>query len=313
MAHRAAWTFSDPDAFEQGVRAAQVTGLVIHGRGVFEVSLERLNLGRVWTQHGAERLARSVHLDLTAPRSPILFLDDEDVRPIVDSGLELTGDRLMFYGASANAFQRTEGPCRWSSMSLSPEDLAEAGRLLLDRTVRAPGETRTVRPRPERLSELRALHRKANQVAESHADLVSHPEVERAIESALVLAMVRCLEDGFELPPPRHYRHITIIRQFREWLEQHGDRPAFLQEVCRALDVSARTLRACCHEHLGMGPIRYLWMRRMYLARRALLQAQPRSETVTSVAMSLGFWELGRFAVAYRELFGEHPSDTIAR
>jgi transcriptional regulator GlxA family with amidase domain len=35
--------------------------------------------------------------------------------------------------------------------------------------------------------------------------------------------------------------------------------------------------------------------------------------TVTDVAMSLGFPELGRFAVLYRESFGETPSDTKRR
>jgi AraC family ethanolamine operon transcriptional activator len=34
---------------------------------------------------------------------------------------------------------------------------------------------------------------------------------------------------------------------------------------------------------------------------------------VTSIASSLGFTELGRFAVRYRNLFGETPSQTLQR
>jgi AraC-like DNA-binding protein len=66
-------------------------------------------------------------------------------------------------------------------------------------------------------------------------------------------------------------------------------------------------------EHMGIGPVRYLWLRRMHLARRALLSAAPGTKTVTEIATGSGFWELGRFAIEYRALFGEVPSATLGR
>ena len=62
-----------------------------------------------------------------------------------------------------------------------------------------------------------------------------------------------------------------------------------------------------------MGPIHYLWLRRMHLARRALAAATSDGLTVTGVAADYGFGELGRFAVEYRTLFGESPSLTLKR
>jgi AraC-like DNA-binding protein len=62
-----------------------------------------------------------------------------------------------------------------------------------------------------------------------------------------------------------------------------------------------------------MGPIRYLSLRRMHLVRRALLRADSSTTTVTRLATDHGFWELGRFAVAYRALFGESPSVSFHR
>ena len=59
-----------------------------------------------------------------------------------------------------------------------------------------------------------------------------------------------------------------------------------------------------------MGPKRFLLLRRMHLARRALREA-PADATVTDIATEFGFWELGRFAVEYKALFGEAPSETL--
>jgi AraC-like DNA-binding protein len=49
----------------------------------------------------------------------------------------------------------------------------------------------------------------------------------------------------------------------------------------------------------------------MHLAHRALLRADPATATVTKIATDLGFWELGRFSVEYREMFGVSPSVSL--
>jgi transcriptional regulator GlxA family with amidase domain len=96
-------------------------------------------------------------------------------------------------------------------------------------------------------------------------------------------------------------------------LAANPDRPLYLTEICAAIGVAERTLRASCEEHLGMGPIRFLTLRRMHLVHRTLRRADPSKSTVTAILTDHGFWELGRFAVAYRALFGEPPSVTLQR
>ena len=111
----------------------------------------------------------------------------------------------------------------------------------------------------------------------------------------------------------RGVHQFQIIARFEDFVSAKQYRPIYLAEICAAIGVPERTLRFCCQQQLGMGPIHYLWQRRMYLARRSLQNADPAAMTVTEIATEHGFWELGRFSVEYRALFGESPSATLRR
>jgi transcriptional regulator GlxA family with amidase domain len=152
------------------------------------------------------------------------------------------------------------------------------------------------------------------QLASAAPSTFSHPEVIRSLEQELMKATMRCLagQEQTETRSRRHY-HSAIVKKFEDLLAANCNKPLYLAELCQAVGASERTLRICCEEHLGMGPTRYLWHRRMQLARCALTLADPAITTVTQVAVSYGFWELGRFAVSYRSLFGESPSTSLRR
>jgi AraC-like DNA-binding protein len=88
-------------------------------------------------------------------------------------------------------------------------------------------------------------------------------------------------------------------------------RPVSLAEVAASLDTSVRTLSRAFQKRRGMGPIAFLRRRRLEAARHDLLVAEPGERRVTEVALRYGFAHLGRFAVDYRRLFGESPSETL--
>ena len=91
----------------------------------------------------------------------------------------------------------------------------------------------------------------------------------------------------------RHHR--IALARLEQLLAEKANTQLHLAEICGAIGVPERTLRVSCQKQLGMGPIRYLWLRRMHLARGALLKADASKTTVTSIATARGFWELGKF------------------
>lgn len=84
-------------------------------------------------------------------------------------------------------------------------------------------------------------------------------------------------------------------------------------ELARRSGVPERSLRTAFQSCYGLSPTTFLRICRLHQARQLLGSSCPDQTTVTEVAFGLGFWDLGRFAGAYRRLFGELPSDTLRR
>ena len=127
-------------------------------------------------------------------------------------------------------------------------------------------------------------------------------------------ALIACLDsDDIHDQTPVQRRHHKIMQRFHAVLKANPDRPLYVLEMAEAVGASLRSLSVCCQEHLGIGPKKYLLLRRMHLARQSLALANPSASTVTDVATQYGFWQFGRFAGRYKELFGESPSVTLRR
>ena len=77
--------------------------------------------------------------------------------------------------------------------------------------------------------------------------------------------------------------------------------------------MSERTLEYAFKEIMGLSPVTYLSRLRLHRVRQALLAATHGSTTVTTEALNWGFWHFGEFSRAYKECFGELPSETLRR
>ena len=105
--------------------------------------------------------------------------------------------------------------------------------------------------------------------------------------------------------------HSEIVARVDCFLRDNLGEPVTMSHLSHVVGVSERTLRAAFHDVVGISPKQHIIRQRLQAARDALRAAVPGSATVTDIAMSFGFFELGRFAGRYRHTFGEVPSFTL--
>ena len=104
-----------------------------------------------------------------------------------------------------------------------------------------------------------------------------------------------------------------IARRAREYIEEHYPYTIRMEDLCRSLGVSLRTLQRSFSEYFQVSPSAYIKARRLHAARKALMAGESSRSSVTGIALDNGFTHLGRFSVEYREHFGESPHETLRR
>ena len=103
-----------------------------------------------------------------------------------------------------------------------------------------------------------------------------------------------------------------LAKLLRNYLEEHYREPVRLEDLCRVMGTSARTLQRCFREYFGLTIFEYLKTVRLDSARRELLTADASLTSVATVALRNGNTHLGRFSVNYRAHFDESPNETLA-
>ncbi|AEA64668.1 anthranilate 1,2-dioxygenase regulatory protein AndR [Burkholderia gladioli] len=117
---------------------------------------------------------------------------------------------------------------------------------------------------------------------------------------------------GLAIAPRRHDPAPAFVRRAQEFVETAYAQPLQLADIVAAAGVPERTLREGFLQFRGLSPTQFLRATRLEHAREMLGAAAP-GRRIADIALDCGFAHLGRFAIAYRERFGESPSDTLER
>lgn len=128
---------------------------------------------------------------------------------------------------------------------------------------------------------------------------------------------VRTLVAGLLIAQPHNYSEALrgaqsplrprTLRRAQDHVQAHFAEPMTVADIALAAGSSARRVQEAFAAHLGISPMSYLRDVRLDACHRMLVAG---TATVTESAQACGFTHLGRFSAAYRERFGQLPSQT---
>lgn len=311
-------TFSDPDAMASAIGEIN-SGASPHPLGgsgrKFHAMLARAVLDGL--SIGVGKFAQGIPQTAAIPNVHTFMFATETgiVRHV--SGRKLFGQRIFHFHPDERTVTGSPAGMPWAfGIIAMPFDvLASHAPDLIGADHGVPlDDDRMFHAPAAALAQLTALMRDFAEVIRKTPWVIEAPRPARALSGLILDNLLACLANS-QISADRAAlrRHREIVARFERAVEERPEEMLSLGAICAEVGVPQRTLNLACHEFLGESAVHYARNRRLERVRETLRASDPASTLITSVAMHYGFWELGRFAQAYRLRFGERPSDTLRR
>jgi len=230
-------------------------------------------------------------------------------------GRPITSDAIMTMGGGdALAFTAPEH-FDVVAVSIPSQELARYARDIEHRDIERELHNRPViHASRESVNEFRGFLLTALDSVSRTPAMLKYAAMQKGLEQALLSSVVKAV-DGVVSAADRcasspTHRHRLVARA-QDHMREHVEEPLTVEDLCRALKVSRRTLQYSFQEVLQLNPVSYLRAMRLNGVRRMLKSGGPERQSVQDIAARWGFWHLSHFANDYRRMFGELPSETL--
>ncbi len=254
-------------------------------------------------------------LESGTPESSInLFLHREGHFHALGQELDLASAVLMPPGSES--FTRTPGKYSCSVISI-PRELVRSNDALRSFDSVGSRKARVIRARSPQKDLVRPLLARFFSTVAMSPEILARPALLAEFAGELVTVVGREYGGRHESSPLRRGRIAKVdavaVARAVEAIEAFDGPHMPIHDLADAVGVPERTLRSGFNKYLALSPRKYMLLRTMHGARSRLASGSAKETTVARVAMDLGIWDLGRFAMRYRALFGELPSATLHR
>lgn len=300
-----------PAALEGAVSGGRIQHLQLK-QGHFQGRLLSADLGESRVDWGGYNLPLLAVGDL-ASDCVTCGLILESIGPGILNGSEVRGGTPVVLTEGQELHYRLAPGSQWLALQIERGALEGCG-VFLPRDWAGALEAPTERARSLKRDVVGVL-RQLRAVASRDASVT--PFDASAMQEVLLGGFCRVWDEGAGRCAPGdgwgRGRHLRLVRRALDCMEAHLSEPLRIGALCAETAASWSTLERAFARIYGLTPKAALDLRRMSVARQLLLAGTPEESSVTELIHSCGIHHVGRFSARYRALFGERPSETLAR
>jgi AraC-like DNA-binding protein len=184
-----------------------------------------------------------------------------------------------------------------------------------ERNAPLPQQIEFLSSRPQSASLVRAWDQAAEYVGATFAcdKTAQRPLIVAAVAELLVAATLECFPSNLTAGEDLLHEagQPTAFRDAVSFIQQHAGRGIGINDVARAVGLTPRAVQYLFRQQLATTPTEYLRRVRLHRAHRDLVNSSQSETTVSEIAQRWGFAHTGRFAMLYRETYGESPHNTL--
>ena len=310
---------ADPDEAQDAVQRAYLPHHLelLPGATPLDMQLDVFRLGT--TTAGRLRYGRDVRLltdDLSQFHINIPLHGQAVSRSGTAEPVLTTPERAAVFTPERPADITWGGDCTQLCLMIPRATVEQELELLVGESLRKPAQFPTSMDLTTPLG--RAWRETLNMLAHEYdhrPGLATHPvagrRLERLLLDGLLLGLPHSYSDVIHAPRPAALPN--TVRRAIELLEEQPQRHWSTAALAAELFISVRSLQDGFRRHVGKPPMSYLRDARLRGIHDELMQADPRSTTVATLASRWGFPHMGRFAGAYRAKYGTTPAATLRR
>lgn len=245
-----------------------------------------------------------------APAGSVVVIQPREGSLTVRSGGVPTLDCPVLVADGRSCVLQVSG-ARFDVVSFEADVLHKAAA---DLSTPLPQRIRFLDSRPRSRAAIRAWHRALDYAkgALASADTARQPLIVATLQPLLAGALLECYPSNvIDHEPADNPALPEVLKDAVSFIHRHATGDVGVNDVAAAVHLTPRAVQYLFRRQLDTTPTEYMRRVRLHRAHQDLVAGSRSSTTVTEIAQRWGFAHAGRFALVYRQTYGQSPHTTL--